>query len=545
MHPSPEGQTVNSGLYLYSFAPSSGVGFYLTPESVYKFDLVTNESTLLEGAALGAQRAEFDQIAAEAYFPTYDELLSFTRAEYLRDKKNTLYALLLTEDLGEELNVKTLRILNDPEFSDIGFSERIIPVFQEIAVRKRVSSITLLAAGLNLRYVQDCLVNELQDLTFPAILEILDDFDLRVRYEERPSIFDRALGLLADYVLVARRIPEYALESIMGFCAAAERNITSLGVQGMSALNQVLDRFQEKSPAVNYALALSVSPERAGLISETFTQALLRSDVESIVGLTSRLGETIPPIDEGLAAAGQAILDSGVRWEEVYNPYFPYIDAITFDESGESRQEIVRAVSREVVSRYAGHTAFGYTHSKIQFTVSFISSASIFEEVKETPEPLTGGVSFWIAYYANPSLALERLGNFRSGYYWPYRLDDFIYYMGRRLEYSAMSAVEICSIYHNFNLVPILLTTPEEVSALRFREVTLRAAPYLLRLNEMWGESSTATNLTSPAGLLLSNFFALAVRQGDVELAVRLFEVLHRAVEREELRLSPFLRFII
>lgn len=527
MQPKLVRERERSGFYLYSFAPASGIGFYLTKDGVFKFDLVTKEQLQLEGTALVAQRAEFDQVDADAYFTSYDELVSFTSTEYLRDKKNTLYSLLFTQDLGKELNSKTLRLLNESGFREVKFSERAIPIFGEIADRQRVSSVVQLAYDLGLKDVQRCLSNELPTLTFDFVRETIEEAQQKDLARERPSVFGETLELLRDYVSAVRTVPGFAYQSIMAFCDYAERNVPSLSTKGVDALSSLLTSFERSSPMVEYAKAIAFNNPR--LIAETFTSALFQSEADTVTALSSRLNEISFARDDELMAVGRSFLESGVRW--VVPDFLPWSSLIEiYPEQGESTRESIRSVAREVYLRHRDQTKFNRTRSNLQFSIDFVLTARLFSAIENLPW-YADNLSFWIAFYAEPDWVYERLYRFRL---FPYLFEELFYYMHR---YSDLEESEqfLFYAYNASNLCALALM---HLDVHETGDIVSRF------VYESRYEFPRDLKPSHPLVLMLSNILAWALQTRQHELVNRITAYLSR-VGHEKSMMSPFIRVIL
>src|SRR5712692_6014126 len=82
---------------LLSFAASSGIGFYEDRDGLRRLDVVTGQNELQMSSLEQSSRGlEFDLIPTRLAFESPDELASFVRTEYLRDKKNIYYTILFT-----------------------------------------------------------------------------------------------------------------------------------------------------------------------------------------------------------------------------------------------------------------------------------------------------------------------------------------------------------------------------------------------------------------------------------------------------------------
>jgi hypothetical protein len=487
---------------------------------------VTREQSQLEGAALVAVRAEFDQVHADAHFTSYDALLSFTSTEYLRDKKNTLYALLFTQDLGEELNAKTLRLLNESGFSEVTFSERAIPIFSEIARPQRVSSVVQLAYNLGLKNVQDCLSNELPTLTFDSMREMIDEAQRADLARELPSVFEETLGLLGNCVSAVKVVPEFAHRSIMAFCDYAERNVASLSAKGIGALMYLLNMFQRSSPMVNYAQAIASSEPT--LISETFTAALFRSEARAVTELSSRLSELSFARDEELAATGRRFLELGIRWEVYpFRPFLAFLRVAT--EPDETTRELVRSIAREVYVRHRHQTKFNRTHSNFQFSIDFVLPEKLFSQESDW---YAENLSFWLAFYADSGLVTDRLYPFppRPRWFFEHLFYETVSHLDAELTDRALFVA-----YNASNFFCLMLMDPETFYNPRQLVQRLLEQLYVLPRN---------IRPSQPFDILLSNLLAWALQTRQDEVVNQILAYI-RDLRNEKLTLSPFIRIIL
>jgi|GEM_PF-5488369 len=531
MQPTIKRQDETSGFYLYSFAPASGVGFYLTKDEIVKFDLVTKEQSPLQGTALMAQRAEFDQVDAEAYFTSYEELVSFTSEEYLRDKKNTLYALLFTRDLGEELNTRTLQLLNEPGFGEVGFSERAIPILSEIAQGDRVSSVVQLAYELGLTNVQGCLSNELSALTFDSVSAMIDEAQHTDLARGRAYLFEKSLGLLRSYVSAVRTVPGSAYQSIMTFCNYAERNVALLSAKGIGSLSSLLTRLERSSPAVNYAQAIAFNKPR--LISQTFTAALFESEAETVTALSSRLNELHFDREDELVAAGKQFLDLGVRWVvPPFGPGLPFVEMTT--EQDKTIRNWVRSVARDIYLRQRNQNKFNRTRSNFQFSIDFALPDNLFSVSQNLPW-YAENVSFWLAFYADPDRALDRFYFIEPNN--PHWFIENLFDQIMRFPSRAMSDQSLFSFYNASNLLSLAVMYTEVLYGSEDRDIARRL---ILRIFETRRDS----RLPEAFDILFSNLLAAALQRKQYELVNYIVAYL-RDRRDEKLTLSPFIRIIL
>ncbi len=526
MQPRIKSQDETSGFYLYSFAPASGVGFYLTKDDIVKFDLVTKEQSSLKGTTLIAQRAEFDQVDAEAYFTSYEELVSFASKEYLRDKKNTLYALLLTRDLGEELNIKTLQLLNESGFDEVKFSERAIPIFNEIAKGQRVSSVVQLAYDLGLKNVQGCLGNELSTLTFDTVRSMIDKAQHTDLARERVSLFENTLGLLRNYVFAVTTVPGFAYQSIMAFCNYAEGSVASLSAKGIDALSSLLTKFERASPMVNYAQAIAFNEPR--LISETFTSALFQSEAQTVTALSARLSELAFSLDEELAATGRRFLDLALGWG--LSPFGFVLVSVIADED---TRELLRSVAREVYVSQRHQTKFNRTRSNFLYSIDFELPDKLFRTSQESDQHL-GSLSFWLAFYADSDRVFDPWYPFPPRPH--YRsLADLFFYTTRRSD-AELSDTDLLYAYNASNLFSLLLMDPETFYESEARDIVSQLVTFLYEIRD--------TRQSQPFDLLVSNLLAWALQTRQEKIVNQIIAYI-RDRRHEELTLSPFIRIIL
>jgi hypothetical protein len=520
----------NAGWYLYSFAPASGIGFYQRDDAVYRFDLVTKEQSQLEGAALVAMRAEFDQLRADINFATYDELVSFTSAEYLRDKKNTLYALLLTQDLGEESNRKTLRLLNEYGFREVQFSEHVIPILTEIADPQRVTSVVQLAYDLGLENVQECLGNELPSLTFDSVRQMIDEAQNTNLARRWLSRFEETLELLRCYVSAAKTVPKVAYQPIMAFCNYSEHNVASLSANGLNHLSYLLIQFDRSSPAVNYARAIASREPEA--ISDTFTAALIQSEADTVMALGSRLNELSFARDNDVVAAGKRFLESGIRWTAPsFWPRFMLVELATGHD--EDTRKSVSSVAREIYLSNRGRTKFSRTRLNLQFSIDFALPDKLLSISQNWPW-YAESLSFWFALYADPDFlldhSLQRTRLFRFFEEW---FGDLV-----NLPYTETSEQVLFYAYNASNLFSLYLMYPKGVYESDLRYI-------IWDLLRRWRyEHPRELSRSQPWNIFLSNLLAWALQTRQQDFVD--FIVAHiRDLRDEKLTLSPFIRIIL
>jgi cytoskeletal protein CcmA (bactofilin family) len=149
---------------LLSFAASSGVGFYEGSDGVRRLDVVTGQNELQRsGADQSTMGLEFDLIPTRLAFESRDELVSFVRTEYLRDKKNIYYTILFTnKQMDDVARLAILTFLDDPSLTHIKISRALVPTLEEIADKTLAQATQQLARKSGLTNVIQCLSTELQ-----------------------------------------------------------------------------------------------------------------------------------------------------------------------------------------------------------------------------------------------------------------------------------------------------------------------------------------------------------------------------------------------
>ena len=456
-------------------------------------------------------------------------MVSFTSAEYLRDKKNTLYALLFTEDLGEESNRKTLRLLNEADFREVQFSKQAIPILTEIANPKRVTSVVQLAYDLGLENVQDCLGNELPFLTFNSVGKMIDEAQSTDVARRWLSRFEETLELLRSYVSAVRTVPRIAYQPIMAFCNYSERNVASLSANGLNHLSYLLITFDRSSPTVNYARAIASRQPEA--ISDTFTAALFQSEADTVMALGSRLNELSFARDNDLVAAGKRFLESGISWTvPSFWPGFTLMELATGHD--EDTRESVSSVAREIYLSNRGRTKFNRTRSNLQFSIDF-ALPDKFLSVSQNLPWYAESLSFWFALYADPDFLPDRSLRMRSYWFFEEWFDDLV-----NQPYLEMSDQALFYAYNASNLFSLSLIYPEAFYGADLRSIvrdSLRRWRYV-RPRDL--------NRSQPLSIFINNLLAWALQTRQQEF-VDLIVAHIRDLRDEELTLSPFIRFIL
>src|SRR3954454_10199637 len=99
-------------IILLSFAPSSGIGFYLSKDKTHYFDIVNNQDTALDTPQMfAAIRQQWDQLHSGACFKDIESMHLYVNKEYLRDKKNTYYFVALCKKITTDLKLEILDFL--------------------------------------------------------------------------------------------------------------------------------------------------------------------------------------------------------------------------------------------------------------------------------------------------------------------------------------------------------------------------------------------------------------------------------------------------
>ncbi len=130
--------TSETNYALVSFSPSSGIGVYVQRNQLHEFDLVTNDDQKLF-AGPDQSTVHTDTLAQ---FVSREQLIAFATTEYLRDKKQTYYSTLLTENVDDQLRQDILQFLNAPELTAIAIAGELAELLCEIG-RPALASMAL------------------------------------------------------------------------------------------------------------------------------------------------------------------------------------------------------------------------------------------------------------------------------------------------------------------------------------------------------------------------------------------------------------------
>jgi hypothetical protein len=149
--------------YLVSFAPASGVGYYEVQRTLYRFELLKNQHLEVVQRASYSDRAD-SQSDFGLYFVTLPELVAFGRHQYLKEKKETSYAVLFTRALKYRLFLKALTFLDQPELSLIPISSVLVSLLEAVADPQLVAEVLKRACELRLENVKSCLTKSFRHL---------------------------------------------------------------------------------------------------------------------------------------------------------------------------------------------------------------------------------------------------------------------------------------------------------------------------------------------------------------------------------------------
>jgi len=143
---------------LLAFCPSSGIGLYAVDGVVHGFDLVTEEDNTV-------QDARDDGALRIAGFASRSDLLAFVTTEYLRDKKQTCYSTLITDDVDAVLRDEILQFLDDEELTPTLMEDVVVTTLRENGSPSRVWRCLRRAEVLGCSRGVDC-----SRTTFPGLL---------------------------------------------------------------------------------------------------------------------------------------------------------------------------------------------------------------------------------------------------------------------------------------------------------------------------------------------------------------------------------------
>jgi hypothetical protein len=309
-------------------------------------------------------------------------------------------------------------------------------------------------------------------------------------------------------------------------------------------------------PAVSRTLLKSplIGPKA---ISRGYTREILRANSESLDKLATVLRELSVPTDKRLASLGEKILYFVEEWEvEPYEsqlfPSFPLLSRIRLFQEKEFKYKQVWA-SRlwETLNRYQKRTVFTRMLSGTTFALQFnaprkgsVASSGEYTEY-------VNHAAFWLAFYADPATARERLvpdvGRLLSGRYSPdpqqmwQRWENFL----QAEDFS--QPLPSFWLYDHVNFLSLLLVSPGPQS--RFddprRDFFIENVARLLirySMRKRWKRHEDLT--TSAHKVLLSNILAWSLQTGRHEIAHHAI----RTIEEEgweDVEFSPFIKFII
>jgi hypothetical protein len=533
----------NRGYLLASFAPSSGVGFYRSDEELHKFDLVAAEDSVLDPDAQQLQLMEAGQVPFDASFDRIEDLKAFSETEYLRDKKNTYYALLFTQQVGEQIRVKTLELLNAPEFFNVTVSAGLIPVLRETAKRGLVRATVARASDLKLKNVEVCLQSELNAVVDPLI---------------EPTPAEAALSSVRSMAEQTLNLPVKAVDILWRFLAAIGDAVGDLTLSKLEARDF---RKGAAEPLIAFRM-----PEQSvrGLdprFAEVARQFRLAFQ-ENSLDLFGRLSETafmmrewVPaPAEEDLLVAGRRIMEFIPQWD--IRPYwsgdpprpsrFGYSYCFTPAEGRPGRVErvleerylksLLALRGRSVIARSANGTLF---LSQFAFTKRILTARRYEPEYVEN-------LAFWTGCYAQPQRMSGAVPDFGYGPFM-YQLRELLSeWRGAYRFYSqAKYGEEPYPIYHAMNVPTFLLLTSRESFSLA-EAVDLLLSPSVRASREFLRKG-----LPDPRVILLNNILVYLLqggrlfRESQAKFLVReITRGLRRAgVEPEEL--TPFVRVVL
>ena len=529
---------------LLSFAPSSGVGFYEANDVTYRFDLVTEaeDEPLAPEAGPVVRRHEFDQIPSGERFRELAELKSFATEHYLRDKKNAYYALLLSRSIGDELALRTLRLLDHRHFGPVTVSGWLAQDLRE-DVRPEVAAAALrLARQHGLSRAATALSRELTDLTWPAVFPPALE---RIRTAPREAA--GPLGDLADYVSrLNRPLPSNLAGLLSDLLRLAERQLGYLPPDALRALRSLRDAAQFHSPSLDFLAAMADGQYKD--VVGIFTYLLRQG--KGAWELAPTFSRLEVRQDDSARALGQECLRVLGPWRARFAglPLFGPVLELA-EGQGELRQWFQergnvflrlreRLRERPASSRSPAGTVFAVEASPLysQALQGLLGRDSHLAEV-----------SLVVAFYADPREVWRRglLDDFPFDLLPEYlNLAAHGFWFARRV---AASAGGPRSAGNNFFEAGLRLTTFANLAAMRLclgglggaRDWVGAAATFLTEV----GDRSDAAHVAEPIRMLLSNLLAAGWQAGDERLFREAQDVLGRTSSVSEI--SPVVRLVI
>lgn len=498
--------------YLYSFAPSTGIGFYRNGDEVFQFDLLIDDDNILHETELASRNFEFDQVEAGLFFDDLDSLKKLTKVEYLRDKKNTYYACLFTWKLNSKFRLKTLSLLNDAQFSEVKLSERAIVELRESANTRLVRLTLKVASQLKLKYVEKCLQTELKDITQLSLRKTLFPSFI----ETAANYFDQLVSLLKRKV---RRL--YAFEEL------------KFGLRvPFKKIGQPLRKEESWETVANALFQLDIS----------------NLDSRQLHKWATILNQVLVAPNRDLQQEGERILTKVDWWRLKIGRRWlgrsPTIDIRAYSMEREKLAPITESTLPTVLD-WSNRSAFGRSASKLLFSIDFVLSSPAETEIWSNLDQC----AFFISYYANPALAGEKL---RGDLFYLFSRDigprffDWFAELPELYEMKHGSRKEELTFLREWYCTINILSLEILLHPVGQRPFWSELNFYNLHPPRYWRDSAIGKQLglPDPLVILLSNLLSWAIQTNDKEMFNNIAETV-RALEIDPTELKPFIRLIL
>ncbi len=118
---------LNNKVFLIALSPSSGIAFFESDGQIFEMDVPSGKIEELEEAVLlHSMLLEYGLQLVNRIFDTQGELKDYVKTEYLREKKDSYYMLLLTRELNDTLRREIIHLLDSKDFVSIDFSSPMV-----------------------------------------------------------------------------------------------------------------------------------------------------------------------------------------------------------------------------------------------------------------------------------------------------------------------------------------------------------------------------------------------------------------------------------
>ena len=118
---------MNNKVFLIALSPSSGIAFFESDGQIFEMDVSSGKIEELEEAGvLHSMLLEYGLQLVNRTFDTQGELKNYVKMEYLREKKDSYYMLLLTRELNDTLRREIIHLLDSKDFVSIDFSSPMV-----------------------------------------------------------------------------------------------------------------------------------------------------------------------------------------------------------------------------------------------------------------------------------------------------------------------------------------------------------------------------------------------------------------------------------